>query len=1157
MTAGLPDEASPHEPVVAHGVVAPVTCVLSDNTHRVTARDKTVLPTCAEGAGEGTLVTFADIVAAYGKSAKDRLSGPGEREALLVTPISQFIEEAGNLLGLQVVPHDEVTEFEGSVRPDFGVRVNGAIVGHIEMKAPGTSLDPATYGPSTHNYKQWQRLKELPNLLHTNGTEFRLWRYGELVDQPVNVHATDLERHTGRLTAPGRLELLVNAFLQWTPAPITSVPKLVDTLAPLARLLREEVHDALRAERRSIKGGADPSLMPFTGIAKDWRRLLFPQATDVEFSDGFAQTVVFALLLALSEGIDLVGEPIRDVAKDLEAHHTLMGKALNLLTEHVEDTPTWTAIEIIVRVLAAADWTRLRKSGDHLYLHLYEDFLANYDPEKRRKSGSYYTPVPVVDAMVRLSDLALKTYMGKAEGLRNPHVSIVDPAMGTGTYPLSVLRHVADEAGAQYGPGAAPEAVGSAVARMYGIELQSGPFSVAELRISSTIQDLGSKIPATGLNFFVADTLEDPYSASDSQLSYTAQLIARQRQLANKMKRERNIQVCIGNPPYKDHAGGMGGWIENGIDPATGEHPLDAFKLEGNGKHERHLSNLYAYFWRWATWKVFESTNHADVKDGGNGVICYITATGYLAGPGFKGMREYLRRTCSHGWIINVTPEGKQPPAGNAVFNIETPVAIALFLRAEGTSADSPAEIKYLDLHGTRQQKFDALAELDFADPRWRDARAEWTAPFTPAAATGWDDYPAADDLLPWRANGIMAGRGWIYAPSEDILEARLRDLINEDNPRLKAEKFPNARDANLTKTKKPLAGTDTEQDTRRKFDAITMLTTPHIVRCGFRVLDRQYVVADSRLMSQPSPTLWHGRVAGQVFAYELHSEYPRTGPGLVYTNLIPDVHHFRGSGGGRALPKVQPDGSPNLAPGLLPALSTRLSRTIDSNDVFNYMAGIAGHSGFVAQFDDELHTPGVRIPLSADAHIWDRAIELGRYLQWLHTYGEAGAHPDGYTDIRDTRIPVTQPTYAASVGNEMPTEWRYDAATQTLHVGAGRWENVTPEATEYIVGGNNVLESWLNYRLATPKKRYTSPLDYINATQWDPAWSTELTNLLSILTQLTVIEDQMADLLSDTLASPLISKEDLASDGVEWPQSDHDRRPRIVATDTLDLGLD
>ena len=173
--------------------------------------------------------------------------------------------------------------------------------------------------------------------------------------------------------------------------------------------------------------------------------------------------------------------------------------------------------------------------------------------------------------------------------------------------------------------------------------------------------------------------------------------------------------------------------------------------------------------------------------------------------------------------------------------------------------------------------------------------------------------------------------------------------------------------------------------------------------------------------MSQPSPTLWHGRIDGQIFAYELHSEYPRTGPGLVYTDLIPDVHHFRGSGGGRALPKMHPDGTPNVAPGLLDALSRHLGVTVTGDDVFDYMAGITGHSGFVAQFDDELHTPGVRVPITSDAHLWERAVAHGRHLQWLHTYGTAGAHPDGYANVRDPRIDITHPTYKSPSAPSCP----------------------------------------------------------------------------------------------------------------------------------------
>lgn len=498
---------------------------------------------------EDQRVTFADVVAAYGASARDRLSGPGEREALLTTPVSQLIEQAGELLGVRVVTHNEVRELGGVVRPDFGVRVDGLLVGHIELKAPGTSLDPASYGSSTHNFRQWQRLCELPNLLHTNGTEFRLWRFGELIESPAAVHAADLTRIRGPLTATNSLERLVTSFLRWSPAPITSVSKLVEALAPMARMLRETVREALRAER-AMGTVSDPTRQPFTGIKADWRRLLFPQATDAQFADGFAQTVVFALLLALSEGVELEREGVFNAARALESHHTLMGRTLSLLTEHMQGTATWNAMETILRVLTATRWDLLSADQEHLYLHLYEDFLGAYDPDRRRRSGSYYTPVEIVDAMVRLTDMVLRSHLGKAEGLRNPHVSIVDPAMGTGTFPLSVFRHVAQAATDQYGPGAAPEAVANAVARTYGIEIQSGPFSVAELRVTSTVEALGTELPPRGLNLYVADTLEDPHSAGDQQLSYTAQLIAQQRQQANRMKRERNIQVCIGNPPF-------------------------------------------------------------------------------------------------------------------------------------------------------------------------------------------------------------------------------------------------------------------------------------------------------------------------------------------------------------------------------------------------------------------------------------------------------------------------------------------------------------------------------------------------------------------------------------------------------------------------------
>ena len=1094
-------------------------------------------------------MTDLDVaISEFGSAAKAKLDGPGQREALLSGPIASLIERIGALAGRNVVAHNEVTELDGTVRPDFGVRVDSALTGYVELKAPGVSLDPASYGRTTHNFRQWQRLKELPNLLYTNGLEWRLWRYGNLVDQPVHLHAADLRSAGKNLKAPPRFELILRSFLEWAPVPIVSVSRLVEVMAPLARMLKEEVRLALQAERRAIKAGRPAEEQPFLGIAADWRALLFPQATDEQFSDGYAQTVTFALLLAVSDGIDVRNQSLNTIAQGLAANHSLMARALNLLTEHIASSPASVSVEMLVRVLSVVDWARVQDtSKQDLYLHLYEHFLSEYDPEKRRASGSYYTPVPVVNGMVALTDEVLRTRLNRPQGFRSPNVTVVDPAMGTGTYPLAVVRRAAQEAATQYGPGAAPEAVASVVERIYGLELQSAAFSVAELRMTTAIRQFGAEFPKDGLKLYVADTLEDPNSGGNQQLSYTLQLIAKQRRLANRMKREKNIQVCIGNPPYADHAGGQGGWIETGYDSVTGGTPLDAFRLPGNGLHERHLSNLYIYFWRWAFWKVFESTHQPDVEFGDTGVVCFITATGYLAGPGFKGMRRYIRERCSEGWIINLTPEGKQPPARSAVFNIETPVAIGLFVRQPDSNPSIPAHIQYIELGGDREEKFAKLQELSIDSSGWRPVRSGWTDTFIPPAGADWDNWPAMDDLFPWKAAGIMAGHAYVYGPTREIVEERLTYLVQETDPVEKSKLFREGRDSSLDKVKKPLAGEDTEQDTNKPFRSIALLTDPKIVPVGFRAFDRQWVAADSRLLIQPSPDLWRGRQASnQLYAIELHSEYPKAGPALTFTSLIPDAHFFRGSGGGRALPMFHADDAVNLAAGLLKALSDRIldaRGTMKPEHVMFYVAGVTAHPGFVRQFDAELRTPGVRVPITADADCWERAVTVGKHVVWLHTFGERGAHPENLADIRGDNG-IDHPTYDVPVGS-MPEGFSYSSDSTKLFVGSGMWSGVTPDVRRYTVGGTNVLDSWLGYRMKSPRGRRTTPLDHMNVQSWPSAWSVELSEVLSVLTQLVALEPSQEALLDEILTGPLLTTEDLVIEGAILPPLPQHRKAR------------
>ncbi|MGN7157910.1 type ISP restriction/modification enzyme [Dietzia cercidiphylli] len=1086
-------------------------------------------------------------VSEFGGRCKAKLSGPGEAEAAIRAPIEQLLAATGLRLGLAVVPHDEVRDDDRGVRPDYAISVGGSITGYVEVKKPGANLDPD--GMTGHNRRQWDRQRDLPNLIYTNGTEWRLYRDCEPVGGPVHLGGGTLRTAGSKLTAPPELEQLLTDFLRWKPAPITSVIALVRAVAPLTRLLRGEVMDQLDLESRAIKAGEDRASQPFHGLARDWRKLLFPTATDDTFADGYAQTVTFALLLARTEGITLAGPGgLHSVGTKLSGEHSLMARALQLLTDYVAEDFKVT-IDLMVRVIDAVDWPKVRAGKRDTYLHLYEKFLDEYDPELRKQSGSYYTPREVVEEMVRLTEDVLVSRLGKTAGFADPDVVTADPAMGTGTYLHSIIEHVASRVADRDGPGAAAGAVTDLARRLYGFELQMGPFAVAELRATDLMADLDASLPPGGLGLFVTDTLDDPY-VEQTQLGSGLELISRSRSRAAKVKSGTKVTVVIGNPPYRERAEGMGGWIENGSDSdktAKGDHyrPLDDFRAAGNGRNEYVLKNLYIYFWRWATWKVFNA-NQA-LADGDVGVVCYITTSGYLRGPGFKGMREYLRRTTSEGWVIDVSPEGMRPDVSTRIFpGVQQPLAIAIFTRRADCDSNVPAPVHYTALKGTRLEKYAGLADLGLDDEHWRDARLDWQAPFTPAAESAWDDFPAVNDLMPWSSPGVKGNRTWIIAPTCAVLKHRwnaLKQAPPEDRP----AHFKESRDARFDRGKKPLHGEDVERDTELPL-ALSFPESPTVVRYGFRFLDRQWIIADHRVLHSASPHLWAARRAGQVFVIEQHAKPLTTGPGLVFSALIPDMDHFKGSEGGRALPLVHPGGLPNLAKGLLAALSTLAGQAVTANDVVAYMAGVTSHPGFTARFADELTTPGVRVPITTDPELFDLAVLLGKEVVWAHTYGASYFDAAAGRPANDVRFPSGDERRVVNLTavESMSAAMTYDPDAQSLDLGGGTFGPVPTAVWEYTVGGKNVLRSWFNYRKASPTGRKSSPLDDVNVDSWPVEWTAELLDLLSVLTRLSGLHTRQAALLDQILAGPVASRDMLAATGVVWPDGDKDpqRKP-------------
>ena len=1029
----------------------------------------------------------------------------GEPEEQLRGPFDRFLSDMASFLGWNVVCTGETRLPDRLGRPDYAVHSNGLLVGYVEIKAPGTGADASRF--RGRNRQQFQRFSAIPNLLYTDGNQWALYRGGERVGGVVRLSGDVARdgRHAAAVEdAPG-VERLVRDFLSWEPLlPLDGrgrmdLGRFADLLAPLCRMLRDDVTDAL----------ADPA-SPLVHLAKDWRQLLFPHASDVQFADAYAQTVAFALLLGRSEGADPLTLDRAQAA--LAAQHGLLSRALQVLTDPGVRAEMSASLDLLLRVLSVVPPAALAGPQDP-WLYFYEDFLAAYDPKLRKDAGAYYTPVEVVRAQVRLVDDLLVHRLNKPLGFADPGVVTLDPAAGTGTYLLGVVEHALGRIEAQQGAGAVAGQAAALANNLYGFELMVGPYAVSELRVSRALRDQGAS-SADGARVYLTDTLESPH-AEPPQLPLFLQPISEQRRKALAVKREAPVLVCIGNPPYDrheaatphngDHTGSWVRWGENGALPAKASPSraagtdaifrdfLDPVVAAGRGVHLKNLYNLYVYFWRWALWKVFE---HDTAR--GPGVVSFITASSYLDGDAFRGMREHMRRVCDEVWILDLGGEGRGTRRSDNVFAIQTPVAIAVAVRAGKAKEDEAAKVRYARIDGTRRQKLAMLDAIDgFRKVDWQDCPGEWQAAFRPAGKGDYFAWPLLTDLMPWQHSGVQLKRTWPIAPDEETLERRWRGLLRAAD---RSAAFRETGDRTVAGTYRAALAKEDGNGSTPLSELSQSAPVPEVRHYAYRSFDRQYLVADGRLISRPRPALWRAHGERQVYVTSLLSQVLGNGPALTACALLPDLHHFPGGSGKSIVPlyRTADASEANVLPGLLEEMSRGYGGQVVPEDLLAYIYGVLAHPAFTERFSQELETRDLRVPLTKDAGLFEQVCKTGARLLRLHTYGErfAGGRQRG-------RVPRGAARCAKAVPGDpagYPEAFRYDDATRTLHVGAGEFAPVTPEVYGFEVSGLKVVQSWLKYRMKDGGGKKSSPLDDIRPDRWTPGFTTELLELLWVL---------------------------------------------------------
>ena len=1084
--------------------------------------------------------SFAQVIGSFADAVTDNFKQlvSAQPEDQLKAPVGDLLRQTGGLTGLTVAWRTEVRPDDVDGRPDLGVTVKGLLTGLVELKRPGLGAQPEHF--TERNRAQWERFKALPNLIYTDGAEWSLYRSGELRLR-ARIAADITQGGTKAVDQESfrTIRELLRDFLYWEPIVPATAEGLAKFLAPLTRVLRDDVNAALMREGSSLRA-----------LANEWSGLLFPEGDDAQFADAYAQTLTYALLLARFEGAESLRPAIAVDA--LQREHGLLAEALQLLEAPAVRGELRMPIELLERAIQAVDSVKLDRAGDP-WLYFYEDFLDSYDPKLRRDRGVYFTPVEVVRAQVTLAAELLRTRFGKRLGFADDDVVVLDPAVGTGTYPLAVLDHASTAVERRFGPGAVAGKLRNLAERLYAFEVLVGPYSIAHLRLSQSLRNAGvtDKPPKV----YLTDALESPNHPPQFSASLLQAQLTEERKRAQRVKKDVRVFVCLGNPPYDREEQEpeeatfrrKGGWVRYGDDEQEGveatapilEDFLAPAREAGAGVHLKNLYNDYVYFWRWALWKVLDSTEEP-------GIVTFITASSYLRGPGFAGMRQKMREVFDELWLIDLEGSTLGPRKTENVFAIRTPVAIAIGVRNGPPQPETPANVWKIRLTGSEQAKLAALnAVVSFADLDWRECSPEWRAPFYPAETGRFAAWPAVTDVFPWQHSGTQLKRTWPIGETKDILNQRWRHLMAMPAKKMPAA-FRETGDRKVSGRYPALLGDGGQQLSLQNLHGKPSL--PTIVRYSYRSFDRQWVIADSRVGDRMRPELWRSHSQGQVYMTSLLTAVLGHGPAAVASSAIPDLDHFRGSFGAKHAIPLWRDvkaTKPNVTKGFLETLAVVHKTPVSAKRLFTYVYGILAQPAYVERFWDELEMPPPRVPITKDVKLFRRVAEHGRRLLYLHTYGERfrGRKDDGSVPQGQARC-----TKAVSLDN-YPKDYFYDPTTQVLRVGDGEFFPVSPAVWDYSVSGLQVVKSWLDRRKLDRSGRKSSPLDDIRPKRWE--FTEELLELLWVLEATLALQPEGAALLEEVCRSQLFSKDELPT-----PSKEEQQPPKRSATSTAQLGL-
>ena len=956
-------------------------------------------------------------------------------------PLADFLRTAAEELGFGAMTINAELNLPLVGKPDFQVaNAAGAPIGYGETKPMGTAaeFEKALASEQLERYR-----RNLGNLLATDYLRFVLYRNGgdrvdvTLLDAPAALAASP------KVSASQAEQL--GRTLSWyfsAKAPAaTTAEQLADGLARRTALLRASI--------LALLAPSDPEGEQLRTLHSFYRDTLMSDMSADEFADTYAQTLVFSLFLSR-----LVGGPETDVQAAWQAipdDVPILRSAVQPLLIPGNPLPSeisW-VLEDGLHLLASTPDAVIQSIGHPAgdspdpILYFYEHFLAAYDHAERIRRGVYYTPRPLVDYLVNAVDDTLKSVFGKAAGLADEGVSLLDPAVGTGTFPLAAAQRAMENVQKYLGMGATRQVLEERILPNFsGLELLPAPYTIAHVKFALFARDHHVRFLGKRARIYLTNTLGDPLAKATvgGMLSLFVGGLIEEARAAEHLKHDERILVVIGNPPYSATSHNRQPEIERLFAEwkQVDGKPIDDARIA--------LNDDYLKFMRWAVWKLFEQETSPR-----HGILAFVTNHAFINGRIHRGVRKALLDRFDDIYVFNL--QGNRRNAVKAVpdQNVFPPVkqGIAMTVYVRASTVQPPAgRVHYREMRGSRAEKYRAASSTRLTDAGWVSVRP--STPFYSFAPSDDDEryetWRPLTRIFPISSSGVQSSRDDLVAdfsvgPILERMNVVADRTLSDDavRERYSIQENPRWR----------------WHEHRRALGPVEPL---RVLPWLYRLFDRRHIYWDPAVVQWPRTKVMrhllpepYGLGGGQRVALVVERAGAKKVEAIATmtrgiacahaTSQWCHVYPLRlapKEDDGGWLPLEQADWRENLDPVLHMRLTDRYG-SVSVEQVAWYVFGVLSAPTYRRQFAAALAIDHPRIPFPAHRSRFDAMEALGERLGRAHLL-EAQAFTDGVRFIGD--------------GSGVVEEVKYDAEGTSVWINQNqRFAPVTPEEWGWGLG--------------------------------------------------------------------------------------------------------